>query len=58
MQQQRAIVSSQSAEQVEDTSIRKAASQPIELTEAELLQVGGGLSPNDNWATASPNDNW
>ena len=60
MQQQRAIVSSQSTEQVEDTSIRKAASQPIELTEAQLLQVMGGLGPNGGWDSiaAGPNGGW
>jgi hypothetical protein len=56
--QQRATVSSQSVKQVEDVPTDKGLSQPVELTDAELLQVGGGLSPNDNWATASPNDNW
>ena len=34
-------------------------SAPVELTLEILSQVGGGLTPNDNWSTAStPNDNW
>ena len=61
--QQRAIVSSQPVEQTEDSStIVKALSQPIELTEAQLLQVVGGGGPNGNWAmtdsAAGPNGNW
>ena len=57
--QQRAIVSSQSVEQTEDDT-NKIASQPVELTEAQLLQVMGGLGPNGGWdsATAGPNGGW
>jgi hypothetical protein len=60
--QQRAIVSSQSVEQVEDNTTVKNLSQPIELTEAQLLQVMGGLGPNGGWTaavvTAGPNGGW
>jgi len=34
-------------------------SAPVELTLEVLSQVGGGLTPNDTWSTAStPNDSW
>ncbi len=59
--QQRATVSSQPVEQTEDSTTVKSLSRPIELTEAELLQVMGGLGPNGNWSdltTAGPNGNW
>ena len=59
--QQRAIVSSQPVEQTEDSTTVKAPSQPIELTEAQLLQVVGGGGPNGNWSLsvdAGPNGNW
>lgn len=59
--QQRAIVSSQPVEQTEDCTTVKTLSQPIELTEAQLLQVMGGLGPNGNWSDstdAGPNGNW
>ena len=37
----------------------KRPSAPVELSLEVLGQVGGGLTPNDNWATAAtPNDNW
>ena len=57
--QQRAIVSSQPVEHTEDTTA-KTPSQPVELTEAQLLQVMGGLGPNGGWdaATAGPNGGW
>ena len=41
MHQPRANVISQATEQAEDTTL-KIISQPIELTEAQLLQVVGG----------------
>jgi len=59
--QQRDIVSSQSLEQAEDSPTVKTLSQPVELTEAQLLQVMGGLGPNGNWSdsvAAGPNGNW
>ena len=58
--QQHTIVSSQPVEQVEDNAA-KNLSQPIELTEAQLLQVMGGLGPNGGWAdavAAGPNGGW
>lgn len=62
MQQPRAIISSQPAEQAEDTTTVKFLSQPVELTEAQLLQVVGGGGPNGGWdlaaATAGPNGGW
>ena len=37
----------------------KQPSGPVELDLQTLSQVGGGLSPNDTWSTASsPNDTW
>jgi hypothetical protein len=34
-------------------------SAPVELILEVLSQVGGGLTPNDTWSTAStPNDSW
>jgi len=59
--QQRDVVSSQSVEQTEDSTTLKTLSQPVELTEAQLLQVTGGLlGPNGNWSdsAAGPNGNW
>ena len=63
--QQRAIISSQSVEQAEHTTTAKALSQPVELTEAQLLQVVGGGGPNGGWlttdttaSTAGPNGGW
>jgi hypothetical protein len=59
--QQRAILSSQPVEQSEEITTVKIASQPVELTEAQLLQVAGGLlGPNGGWdsATAGPNGGW
>jgi len=60
--QQRAIISSQVVEQAEDTTNAKTLSQPVELTEAQLLQVVGGGGPNGGWATADatagPNGGW
>jgi len=63
--QQRAIISSQPVEQAEDTTAAKALSQPVELTEAQLLLVVGGSGPNGGWATAvttastsGPNGGW
>jgi hypothetical protein len=57
--QQRAIVSSQPVEQTEDNTA-KTHSQPVELTEAQLLQVMGGLGPNGGWDSiaAGPNGGW
>ena len=49
MQQQRAIVSSESLQQVEQESVVKTPTQPVELTEAQLLQVAGGLGPAGGW---------
>jgi len=60
MQQRANIVSSQTAEQTDDTTVQ-ILSQPIELTEAQLLQVTGGTGPNGGWtdaATAGPNGGW
>ena len=63
MQQPRANVLSQATEQAEDTTV-KIISQPIELTEAQLLQVVGGGGPNGGWTdavattTAGPNGGW
>ena len=36
------------------------SSQPVELTEAQLLQVMGGLGPNGGWDSiaAGPNGGW
>jgi hypothetical protein len=61
--QQRATTSSQPVEQAEDTTTTTTTlSQPIDLTEAQLLQVVGGLGPNGGWAaatsTAGPNGGW
>ena len=60
MQQQRTIVSSQPAEQADDTNTVKALTQPVELTEAQLMQVVGGLGPNGGWSSvaAGPNGGW
>ena len=57
--QQRAIVPSQPVEQTEDNTV-KPVSQPVELTEAQLLQVMGGLGPNGGWdsVAAGPNGGW
>ena len=44
------------ADRAEPTS---KPSAPVELTLDVLGQIGGGLSPNDTWATSSsPNDTW
>jgi hypothetical protein len=32
-------------------------SAPVELSLELLAQIGGGLTPNDTWAT-TPNDTW
>jgi len=59
--QQRAIVLSQTTEQQAEDTTSKILSQPIELTEAQLLQVVGGGGPNGNWSdavAAGPNGNW
>ena len=60
--QQRALLSSQPVEQAEDTNTATTLSQPVELTEAQLLQVVGGGGPNGGWATttstAGPNGGW
>jgi len=47
--------------QIADSVETTTAAAPFELTLEQLQQVGGGLGPNDNWATttaAGPNDNW
>jgi hypothetical protein len=50
MQQQRTIVSSQPVEHADDTTNTvKTLTQPVELTEAQLMQVVGGLGPNGGW---------
>jgi len=44
------------ADRIESTP---PTSAPIELSLEVLSQIGGGLSPNDTWSTASsPNDSW
>lgn len=60
MQQQRTIVSSQPAEQADDADTVKVVTQPFELTEAQLMQVVGGLGPNGGWdsVAAGPNGGW
>jgi len=58
--QQRANISSQPVvEQTEDGTL-KTTSQPVELTEAQLLQVVGGAGPNGGWVevVAGPNGGW
>jgi hypothetical protein len=59
--QQRDIFAIESTDANEDTAV-KALSQPVELTEAQLLQVMGGLGPNGGWTTdsttAGPNGGW
>ena len=58
--QQRANISSQPVvEQTEDGTL-KTTTQPVELTEAQLLQVVGGAGPNGGWveAVAGPNGGW
>ena len=40
-------------------SVPQPIGAPVELSLEVLSQISGGLSPNDNWSTASsPNDNW
>jgi len=59
--QQRAIILSQTTEQQTEDNTSKILSQPVELTEAQLLQVVGGSGPNGNWlesTAAGPNGNW
>ena len=61
--QQRANISSQPVvEQTEDGCLKtKTPTQPVELTEAQLLQVVGGAGPNGGWAAAvaaGPNGGW
>ncbi|HKX40215.1 MAG TPA: hypothetical protein VJO99_03590 [Burkholderiaceae bacterium] len=59
--QQRAIVSSESLQQVEQESVTKTPLQPVELTEAQLLQVAGGLTgPAGGWdsSSAGPAGGW
>lgn len=60
--QQRAIILSQTTEQQTEDNTSKILSQPVELTEAQLLQVVGGSGPNGGWdtaaATAGPNGGW
>lgn len=59
--QQRAFFVPESSESTEDLAV-KTVSQPVELTEAQLLQVMGGLGPNGGWttdaSTAGPNGGW
>ena len=59
--QQRATILSQPADRQTEETTTKTLTQPIELTEAQLLQVVGGLGPNGNWSDSSaagPNGNW
>ena len=60
MQQRANIISSQPVvEQTEDGTL-KTTTQPVELTEAQLLQVVGGAGPNGGWVdvVAGPNGGW